>query len=145
MKLFSIGFTKESAERFLSLLCNAGVKHIIDIRLNNVSQLAGFAKRDDLRYFLKEICGIEYIHIPELAPTKAILEEYKKNKGDWSVYEQSFNALLQSRAVEKTLDLNQFDNSCLLCTEDQPTHCHRRLVAQYLVLKWGNLEITHLK
>jgi len=91
VKLFTIGFTKKSAEVFFTKLSKAGVRRVIDIRLNNVSQLAGFAKRDDLRYFLRTICNIDYIHLPELAPTKEILEAYKKNKGDWSVYEKDFN------------------------------------------------------
>ncbi len=90
MKLFTIGFTKKSAENFFTRLCNAGVKRVIDIRLNNVSQLAGFAKKDDLNYFLRTICAIEYIHVPDLAPTQDMLDEYKKHKGDWAIYEKKF-------------------------------------------------------
>ena len=144
IRLFTIGFTKKTAETFFKQLCERDVKRIIDIRLNNVSQLAGFAKKDDLRYFLKTICDIDYIHIPELAPTKEIMDEYRKNKGGWALYEKKFMALLSGRQVEKKLSKADFDRGCLLCSEDKPDHCHRRLVAEYLNDKWGNLEITHI-
>ena len=144
MKLFTIGFTKKTAEIFFGKLCDAGVKRVIDIRLNNVSQLAGFAKKDDLSYFLKTICAIEYVHVPELAPTQDILDGYKKNKGDWEVYEKKFIELMIKRAIENKLSRELFDNACLLCSEDKPHHCHRRLVAEYLKDKWGNVEIEHI-
>ena len=144
MHLFTIGFTKKSAEVFFKKLSKAGVKRVIDIRLNNVSQLAGFAKRDDLRFFLRTICDIGYVHMPDLAPTKDILEEYKKNKGDWSVYEKRFLALLSKRKPEETISREMFDAGCLLCSEDKPDNCHRRLVAEYLSKKWVNVEITHI-
>ena len=142
--LFTIGFTKKSAEAFFTRLSKTGVKRVIDVRLNNVSQLAGFAKRDDLCYFLKTICQIDYVHMPDLAPKKDILEEYKKNKGDWSVYEKSFLALLSERKPEETISREMFDAGCLLCSEDKPDNCHRRLVAEYLSKKWGNVEIVHI-
>ena len=144
IKVFTIGFTKKKAEKFFTELCNAGVKRVIDIRLNNVSQLAGFAKRDDLCYFLKKICDIDYIHIPELAPTKEILDEYKKNGGDWSVYEKDFIELIKKRKIENKITKKMLNNSCLLCSEDEPDHCHRRLVAEYLRKKWGNVTIKHI-
>ena len=144
VKLFTIGFTKKSAEVFFTKLSKAGVKRVIDIRLNNVSQLAGFAKRDDLRYFLRTICNIDYIHLPELAPTKEILEAYKKNKGNWSVYEEDFMALLEKRRPEETSSKEVFDGGCLLCSESEPDRCHRRLVAKYLNEKWGDVEIVHI-
>jgi len=144
MKLFTIGFTKKTAEIFFGKLCDAGVKRVIDIRLNNVSQLAGFAKKDDLSYFLKTICAIEYVHVPELAPTQDILDGYKKHKGDWEVYEKKFMELMIKRAIENKLSRELFDNACLLCSEDKPHHCHRRLVAEYLKDKWGNVEIEHI-
>ena len=144
MKLFTIGFTKKTAEIFFGKLCDAGVKRVIDIRLNNVSQLAGFAKKDDLSYFLKTICAIEYVHVPELAPTQDILDGYKKHKGDWEVYEKKFIELMIKRAIENKLSRELFDNACLLCSEDKPHHCHRRLVAEYLKDKWGNVEIEHI-
>jgi uncharacterized protein (DUF488 family) len=143
MKLFTIGFTKTSAERFFDRLSRAHVKKLIDVRLNNVSQLAGFAKKDDLRYFTRVISGVEYEHIPELAPTQDILDEYKKSKGAWSVYAQKFFDLMARRRIE-TLDRPRFDGGCLLCSEDKPHHCHRRLVAEYLKEKWGDVDIEHL-
>ncbi|MCP4113055.1 MAG: DUF488 domain-containing protein [Desulfobacteraceae bacterium] len=145
IKLFTIGFTKKSAEKFFTMLNKKGVKRVIDVRLNNVSQLAGFAKRDDLCYFLKTICKIDYIHIPDLAPTKDILNEYKKNNGDWSVYEKKFLNLMSENKVEDKMSGKILDRDCLLCSEDEPIHCHRRLVAEYLRDKWSNVEIEHIK
>jgi uncharacterized protein (DUF488 family) len=126
------------------MLRDNNVKRIIDIRLNNVSQLAGFSKKDDLRYFLKEICNIDYVHTPELAPTKEIMDGYKKHKGKWSVYEGSFLNLMAERKIEEILSEDLLDGSCLLCSEDKSDRCHRRLVAEYIDSKWGNLEIIHL-
>lgn len=144
MKIFTIGFTKKSAESFFTKLQRAGVKRLIDIRLNNVSQLAGFAKRDDLRYFAKAICNIDYVYLQDLAPSKEILEEYKKNKGDWRVYERQFLDLMKIRRIENKVSRELLDGGCLLCSEDKPQHCHRRLVAEYLKEKWGDVEIEHI-
>lgn len=144
MKLYTIGFTKKNAEQFFGKLKQVGLTRIIDTRLNNVSQLAGFTKKDDLRFFAKEILGVDYAHIPSLAPTKDILDAYKKDGGDWGTYEQKFNALIGSRHIESTLDKNILDGACLLCSEPTPHHCHRRLVAEYLRDHWGNVEIKHL-
>ena len=142
--VYTIGFTKKTAEYFFEKLKQAGVKRVIDVRLNNSSQLAGFTKRDDLKYFLKEICHIDYVHIPELAPTKDILDAYKKNKGDWKVYEAQFLELMEERHIENIISTDILDQGCLLCSEDMPEHCHRRLVAEYLKDKWGNIRIEHL-
>lgn len=142
--LFTIGFTKKTAEEFFAILSNAGVKRVLDIRLNNSSQLAGFAKKNNLRYFLKAICGIEYVEKPEFAPTKQILEEFKKNRGDWTVYEKDFVELIANRRIEKNISREAVDYACLLCSEDKPEHCHRRLVAEYLEAKLGDLKICHL-
>jgi uncharacterized protein (DUF488 family) len=144
IQLFTIGFTKKSAEEFFTKLSEAGVKRVLDIRLNNVSQLAGFSKRDDLQYFLKTIRDIDYKHLPELAPTKDILEEYRKNKGDWSVYESRFLALLSERKPEERISRAMLDHGCLLCSEDKPENCHRRLVAEYFRKKLGDVEIVHI-
>ena len=144
MKLFTIGFTRKTAERFFSTLKAAGVQRVVDIRLNNVSQLAGFAKRDDLRYFLATICGIDYIHVPELAPTQDLLDNFKKKKGDWAVYERTFNNLIAGRNIVRKYKGKIFDGDCLLCSEATPDHCHRRLVAEYLQKKWGGVDIVHL-
>lgn len=144
MRLFTIGFTKSSAEQFFTRLQKAGSKRLVDVRLHNVSQLAGFAKRDDLRYFLKAICAMDYVHRPELAPTDTMLDEYKKLKGDWSTYERRFLDLMATRRIEDTVPRDALEDACLLCSEDKPHHCHRRLVAEYLRGKWGNVEIVHL-
>jgi len=144
MKIFTIGFTKTSAQRFFDRLKSAGAKRLVDVRLNNVSQLAGFAKRDDLRYFSKTICDMDYVHLPALAPTKPMLDAYKKEKGVWSDYEQKFLALMKERKIEDKIDKNLLDQGCLLCSEDKPHHCHRRLVAEYLKQHWGNVDIVHL-
>jgi uncharacterized protein (DUF488 family) len=143
MKIFTIGFTKTSAKHFFDRLKEAGVRRIIDVRLNNVSQLAGFAKRDDLRYFAHAICAADYRHRPELAPTQDMLDQYKKDGGSWSDYERRFLDLMAKRKIEQ-IERNEFDNGCLLCSEDKPHYCHRRLVAEYLRGKWGNVEIIHL-
>jgi uncharacterized protein (DUF488 family) len=114
------------------------------VRLNNVSQLAGFTKKDDLRYFTKAICGIDYVHLPELAPTADILDAFKKQKtADWALYERQFNALIRERRIEET-SREMLDGGCLLCSEETPEHCHRRLVAEYLQQRWPDVEIVHL-
>ena len=143
MKLFTIGFTKTSAKNFFSRLKASGAKKLIDVRLNNVFQLAGFAKRDDLCFFTNAICEMGYEHISALAPTQDILDEYKKNGGAWDVYADKFNQLMASRHIER-IDRERLDGGCLLCSEDKPHHCHRRLVAEYLREKWGDVEIVHL-
>lgn len=144
LKLFTIGFTRKSAEEFFTLLSKAGVQRVLDIRLNNVSQLAGFAKRDDLRFFLKAVCGIDYHHLPELAPTKEILDGYKKSGGSWLTYQHEFLSLISERRIEKLVSRDLIHNGCLLCSEEAPDQCHRRLVAEYLLDKWGDIEIVHL-
>jgi uncharacterized protein (DUF488 family) len=144
MKLFTIGFTKKSAETFFTRLQSAGVQRLVDVRLNNVSQLAGFAKKNDLAWFTKTICKIDYIHVPSLAPTADILDAYKKHKGDWSLYERQFLSLMQSRKIEETTPHELLDGACLLCSEEKPHHCHRRLVAEYLRERWGAVEIEHI-
>jgi uncharacterized protein (DUF488 family) len=112
--------------------------------LNNVSQLAGFTKKTDLEYFLKTIGDIDYVHILDLAPTKDILDEYKKNKCDWTVYENKFLRLVANRKIEEKISPDLIDGACLLCSEAKPHNCHRRLVAEYLNEKWGNINICHL-
>jgi uncharacterized protein (DUF488 family) len=143
LKIYTIGFTKTTAQHFFNRLKDSGATKLIDVRLNNVSQLAGFAKRDDLRYFAREICAIAYEHVPALAPSQDMLDEYKKNGGEWSLYEEKFLNLIATRQIEN-IDRENLDGGCLLCSEDKPHHCHRRLVAEYLREKWGQLEIEHL-
>ncbi|MEX0735161.1 MAG: DUF488 domain-containing protein [Steroidobacteraceae bacterium] len=144
MKLFTIGFTKKSAERFFSLLRNAGVKRVIDTRLNRKSQLAGFAKETDLPFLLREICHADYLQEPLTAPTDDILKAYKGKQIDWAEYERRFKDLIATRHIEERLERDRFDGACVLCSEDKPHHCHRRLVAEYLKDKWGDIQIVHL-
>jgi uncharacterized protein (DUF488 family) len=144
INLFTIGFTKKNAKTFFETLQKAKIKRVIDTRLNNVSQLAGFAKKNDLEYFLKIIVDMDYIHLLDLAPTQDILDEYKKNKGDWKVYEQKFLKLMANRQIEKKIAPSLIDHACLLCSEATPHHCHRRLVAEYLNGKLGSISIHHL-
>ncbi|BCM24346.1 DUF488 domain-containing protein [Methyloradius palustris] len=144
-KVFTIGFTQTTAQQFFGNISKNHVSKIIDVRLNNISQLAGFAKRDDLKYFLKEICNAEYLHLPELAPTKDILDAYKKSKGSWEIYEDKFMNLMERRNIENNLSPTVFNNACLLCSEKTAHYCHRRLVVEYLNSKWGNkLEVKHI-
>lgn len=144
MKVFTIGFTKKNAEKFFGRLRQPGLTRLVDIRLNNVSQLAGFTKKDDLRFFLREIGKIDYVHVLDLAPNQEILAEYKKNGEDWAKYEQQFMALMSSRQVEKKVAKEIVNGGCFLCSEATPDRCHRRLAAEYLKSKWDNLEIEHL-
>ncbi len=144
IKVFTIGFSKKSAREFFKVLQNAGVKKVVDIRLNNVSQLAGFTKKDDLEFFLKAIAGIEYVYRPELAPTKEILDGYKKKKLSWSEYEERFLKVMIDRRIENIVTPDELDHACLLCSEPKADKCHRRLVSEYLRSKWGNVEIRHL-
>jgi uncharacterized protein (DUF488 family) len=144
MKLFTIGFTKKSARRFFELLRSSGARRVVDVRLNNVSQLAGFAKKDDLAYFAREICGMDYLHLPALAPTQEMLDRYKKEGGGWQDYERQFLDLMRERRIEETISKEAVADGCLLCSEDKPHHCHRRLVAEYLKEHWGDVEIVHL-
>jgi uncharacterized protein (DUF488 family) len=144
MKVFTIGFTKKTAREFFDKLRRPGLRRLIDVRLNNVSQLAGFTKRDDLLFFCQAILSIEYHHLPELAPTKPLLDQYKKGAGDWLDYEAKFLALMVDRKLEDTVAKELIDGGCLLCSEPTPENCHRRLVAEYLKGKWGNIEIEHI-
>jgi uncharacterized protein (DUF488 family) len=144
IKLFTIGFTKKNAAKFFGLLRDANVRRVIDTRLNRTSQLAGFAREQDLPFLLREICHAEYETQPLLAPTDEILSAYKKKRIEWNEYESRFNALMRERAIDKKLSREQFDQACLLCSEDKPHQCHRRLVAEYLSEKWGNVEVKHL-
>jgi uncharacterized protein (DUF488 family) len=145
MEVCSIGFTQKTAEQFFTILRNAGIRRLLDVRLNNVSQLAGFAKRADLQFFLREVCGADYRHEPLLAPTQEILDEYKKSKGSWPDYEAKFLALIAGRKIEDQIERSAFSvPTALLCSEPTAEHCHRRLVLEYLRDKWGDLTITHL-
>ena len=145
MEIHSIGFTKHSAEQFFGKLRAAGTTRLIDVRLNNVSQLAAFAKRDDLRFFLRELCGAEYDHEVVLAPTKEILDGYKKGDMPWGEYEDRFLSLMADRKIEDRLDPELFTGTpVLLCSEHTAEHCHRRLVIDYLGEHWSHVSAVHL-
>ena len=145
MEIYTIGFTKKTAAEFFGTIRQAGIKRLIDVRLNNSSQLAGFTKREDLPFFLLEICQVQYLHEPLLAPTQDILDAYKKQKGSWSDYEQRFIALMKERKIEERIDRKSFElPTVLLCSEATAEYCHRRLVSEYLQAKWGDLKIKHL-
>jgi uncharacterized protein (DUF488 family) len=144
MTVYTIGFTQKNARSFFETLRSAGVRRLIDVRLNNKSQLAGFSKRDDLTYFLEKILGINYLHEPLLAPTQPMLDAYKKEKGSWADYEKAFIGLMEARRIENELDPEVLSGSCLLCSEDKPHQCHRRLVLEYLANRWGGMQIEHL-
>jgi uncharacterized protein (DUF488 family) len=142
--LFTIGFTKRSAESFFDTLKDANISRLVDTRLNNRSQLAGFSKADDLRFFTETILGVPYEHRLELAPTAKLLDSFKKEGGSWSDYERAFLGLIRERSIQQTLPLDLMDRACLLCSEHLADHCHRRLVAEYLSSHWPQLSVVHL-
>jgi uncharacterized protein (DUF488 family) len=145
MTIYTIGFTQKSAKKFFGLIKENKVKRLLDVRLNNVSQLAGFAKKNDLAFFLDTLCGSEYIHLPDLAPEKSDLNAYKKGEMIWDRYEDIYLNLMSKRGIEKDLTPSLFEDGCLLCSEHLPHHCHRRLVVEYLNEYWGKkLEVIHL-
>jgi uncharacterized protein (DUF488 family) len=142
--LYTIGFTQKSLRQFVDLLRGAGVDGVVDIRLNNTSQLAGFAKRDDLAFIL-ELCGLGYLEEKRLAPTPDILDAYHRDH-DWAAYEGGFDALLAERPLPDVLTgiEQRFERPCLLCAEPEPSHCHRRLVAEAFARLRPGLEVRHL-
>jgi uncharacterized protein (DUF488 family) len=144
MNLYTIGFTKKSAEEFFNILIKNSVRRIIDTRLNNKSQLAGFSKEEDLKYFLKKISNIDYVYMPQWAPTEEILNGYRKKLINWQEYEKKYTDILKERNILKKLDLSILEDACLLCSEDKPEHCHRRLLAEYLSSYNNNIKIIHL-
>jgi uncharacterized protein (DUF488 family) len=145
MEIYSIGFTKKSAGEFFGALKASGIERLLDVRLNNTSQLAGFAKQSDLKYFLHEICGAVYEHEPLLAPTQVILDAFKKQKGSWETYTEAYLALIRSRRVESAISQESFERrTILLCSEASAEHCHRRLALEYLQQHWNDVVIHHL-
>tara|TARA_B100001250_G_C19804016_1_gene792405 strand:+ start:755 stop:1195 length:441 start_codon:yes stop_codon:yes gene_type:complete len=145
IKLFTVGFTKKNAEYFFQLLKDSSVKKIIDTRINNVSQLSGFAKGQDLSFFAKEIASIEYIHNIDLAPTKELLSRYRKKEIDWNEYELEYLNLLDLRKIKDKINIEELHQNCFLCSEHEPDFCHRRLLAEYLKNVKNDVDIIHLK
>ncbi len=145
MEIYTIGFTKKSAAEFFDTLRRAGIRRLIDIRLKNSAQLAGFTKRDDLAYFLREICQAEYRHEPLLAPTPEMLERYRKRRGTWDEYERQFLRLMEQRHIDEALDPTLFAvPTVLLCSEPTAERCHRRLVVEFLRTRWKDVQPVHL-
>jgi uncharacterized protein (DUF488 family) len=145
MEIYSIGFTQKSAREFFGALKANGIERLLDVRLNNTSQLAAFAKQADLAYFLEAICGAAYEHEPLLAPTQEMLDAFKKRKGSWAAYTDAYLSLIRFRRVESVLSPASFKKkTVLLCSEPTPEHCHRRLALEYLQQQWEGVEIRHL-
>lgn len=144
MNIYTIGFTKKSAHTFFELLRKSGATRLVDVRLNNVSQLAGFAKRDDLKFFLAELCGMTYVHDLRLAPTQEMLDAFKKHGSSWPEYEGWFLDLMAERQIETTVPRELLDNAVLLCSEATPENCHRRLAAEYFANRWRDVAVIHL-
>jgi uncharacterized protein (DUF488 family) len=145
LKVFTIGFTRSSAEHFFNRLVDAGVRKVIDVRVHNTSQLAGFAKSGDLAWFLRKLGDIGYEHVPALAPTGEMLRSYRAVKASWDIYARQFHRLMAEREIERTFQPETFTGVCLLCSEATPHQCHRRLVCEYLNEKWNNaLTVRHL-
>jgi uncharacterized protein (DUF488 family) len=145
MEIYTIGFTQRSARGFFGALGEAGIRRLIDVRLKNDSQLAGFTRKRDLPFFLEHLVGAEYEHNLMLAPTDELLSSYRKRRISWSEYERSFVELIRGRHIENELDRALFRTpTVLLCSEPKPDQCHRRLVAEYLAEVWTDLKIAHL-
>jgi uncharacterized protein (DUF488 family) len=145
MKIFTIGFTKKSAEEFFRLLKSNGIQRIVDIRVHPGGQLAGFAKDRDLAFFLRELAGIDYVYQPELAPAEELMKSYRADK-DTAVWEAGYRQLLAENGMPGKLDRRIFEDKvcCLLCSEAEAEHCHRRIAAEMMKAEWGNVEIIHL-
>ena len=144
MKLYTIGFTKKSAADFFGLLRESGAKRVVDVRLRNTSGLAGFSRKRDLPWFLQELCGMDYVHLPRLSPTDALLDDYRGKRVTWEEYEPIFHSLIERRLIRAAIPQDIIADSCLLCSEDKPEQCHRRLLAEHFQRHWGNVEIVHL-
>lgn len=144
MKIFTIGFSKKDAKTFFELLEKNEVKTLVDVRLNNKSQLAGFTKVRDFPYFLTKLCSSDYRHEEIFAPTKNLLNGYKNEDISWKQYEKIYNSLLDKREILENINIKEFENSCFLCSEFSAENCHRRLAVEYLKKYFSNIEIVHL-
>lgn len=145
LEIYTIGFTQKSAEKFFGLLLQAKVSTLLDVRLHATSQLSGFAKQEDLIYFLRQICDVQYVHLLDWAPTKEMLDAYKKKEISWEAYEDKFLNLMARRNIERDLNPEIIQKGCLLCSEHKPHHCHRRLVVEYINKSTDlHLNVKHL-
>ena len=143
-RIFTIGYVGKNAQEFFTILKRTGIRKVIDVRLYNTSQLAGFTKRQDIEYLLQAIVGAKYIHLPIMAPTKQLLNDYKKRLINWQQYKTQFKGVITQRQIEKHLVPQDIDMSCFLCSAAKADNCHRRLVAEYLAEHWQNISISHL-
>lgn len=144
VRVFTIGYAGRNGRDFFTTLKQTGIKKIIDVRLYNTSQLAGFTKKCDLEYFLQAIVGADYVHLPVMAPTRGLLNDYKKGEVSWEQYESQFKSIITQRQIERHIELEDLDMSCFLCAEATADNCHRRLVAEYMARIWPNITIQHL-
>ena len=144
LKVFTIGYAGKNAHQFFTILAQAGIRKVVDVRLYNTSQLAGFTKRQDIKYFLQTIIGAGYIHLPIMAPTKQLLGDYKKGLISWQQYETQFKTIIARRQIEKHITPQDMDMACFLCSEANADHCHRRLVVEYLAEHCKGVSIDHL-
>src|SRR5687767_7137907 len=144
MRLFTLGFTRKDARSFFTLLRDSQVACVVDVRLRSRSHLSGFARADDLEYFLEELCHVPYVAEPRLAPTPELLAAFRQGSLSWAAYEKRFLELMAARRVERVIERAGLEDACLLCSEHEPRFCHRRLVAEYLAREWGGLKIVHL-
>jgi uncharacterized protein (DUF488 family) len=143
-KLYTMGYTQKPAKKFFNLIDKYEIKRIIDIRLHNNTQLAGFTKQNNLKYFLKRLSDCDYCHIPLMAPSKDIFDDSKKNGLEWKEYASRFNKLINQRKIEQLINEDDIDGACLLCCEPEATNCHRSLVAEYLQKYFGDIQIIHI-
>lgn len=144
MKIHTIGYSNKTAEKFFDLLRTSEAATLVDVRINSLVQTGGFANRDTLKHRLADLGGMTYTHRPDLAPTPSMLSDYMRRSIDWATYEARFQELMEQRAAKNALPQELFDNTVLLCSEHNPHHCHRRLVAEYLAQHWNNVTIKHL-
>jgi len=145
IKLFTIGYTKKSAQQFFELLKKNQIKRVVDIRLNNKGVFAGFSKMGDIQYFCKILINADYIYKPEFAPTKDMLKRYRKKEITWEDYEKEYDDLIEKRNIKESLKINEYDYNCFLCSEHLPDKCHRKLLAEYFLKLNSNIEISHIK
>jgi uncharacterized protein (DUF488 family) len=146
MHVYTIGFSTRTAPDFFGVLRHVGIKRCIDVRVSNTSQLAGFTKRGDLPFFLRELCGTEYVAEPLLCPTLELMRDFRRGRAGWAEYERRFLDLMAERRIEAILDPDLFSvPSVLLCVEHAAEHCHRRLIVEYLQARWNNLTVEHLR
>jgi len=144
LEVFTIGFTKKSARQFFDSLKAANIKIVYDVRLNNKSQLSGFAKGADLEYFLRAIAGMKYNHLTKAAPTEELLKKWRKGEITWEQYEEAYLEMLKERDIDEIIRREDLNNACFLCSESTPEKCHRRLLVEYLKEKIPEIKITHI-